>query len=117
MSHPIEGNALVLAAARASVGPSRLPELLAEAQATLAGRRDAYRRGYERALDGDAAEAFFVEQGHWAGLGDEFGWNRREHEAAARAHRAHLLQAGRREGRRDEFESALELREVVVVGR
>lgn len=117
MSHPIDGNALVLAAAQASVGPARLPDLLAEAQTALADRVETYRRGYERALDAPEYEAFFVEQGHWAEFGEEFGWKRREHEAAARAHRTHLRRAGRREGRAEEFESALDLREVVVVGR
>lgn len=115
--HPIESTALLLAMARASVAPNRLPELLGEAQTTLAERRERYRRRYERALATDDLEAFFVEEGHWATFGEEHGWGRRDHEAVARAHRRQLLHAGKRADRREEFETALELREAVVVGR
>lgn len=103
--------------ARASVAPNRLPDLLGDAQATLAGRREQYRRRYERAITTNDVEAFFVEDGHWASFGEERGWSRRDHEAVARAHRRQLLHTGRQADRREEFETALELREAVVVGQ
>jgi len=115
--HPIESTPLLLAMARASVAPNRLSDLLGEAQTVLAERRDRYHRRYERALATDDFEAFFVEDGYWAAFGEERGWNRREYEGVARAHRRQLLHAGKRVDRRDEFEAALGLREVVVVGR
>ena len=115
MAHPVEGTPFMLAAARASVPPQRLSELLAAAESTLDG--DWYDRRYERALATDGSDAYFVETGHWAEVGEEQGWNRREQEAVARAHREQLLHAGKSAGRREEFETALELREAVVVGR
>jgi len=116
-AHPVESTPLLLAMARASVAPSRLSDLLREAQTGLAEQRETYRRRYERALASDGSEAFFVEDGHWRSFGEERGWGRRDHEAVARAHRRQLLHAGKRAGRREEFETALELREAVVVGR
>ncbi|WP_255150832.1 hypothetical protein [Halorarius halobius] len=115
--HPIEGEPLMLATARASVGPAALPRLLDDVQSYLAARRDDYRAGYERALETDAWEAFFVERGHWEQVGSALELGRREHEAVARAHREQLLWAGRSADRREEFETALDLREVAVVGR
>lgn len=115
--HPIESTPLLLVMARASVAPNRLPALLREAQTVLAARRETYRRRYERALAADGVEAFFVEEGHWAAFGEEHGWGRRDHEAVARAHRRQLLHAGTEADRREEIETALELREAVVIGR
>jgi uncharacterized protein (DUF1786 family) len=115
--HPVDGTAFMLAASRASVPPSRLSDLLADAQVALAERRETYRRRYERPLETPAFEAFLVDEGHWAELGEEFGWRRRDHEAVARAHRQKLLQAGKDTDRRREFENALDLREAVVVGK
>ncbi len=115
MAHPVEGTPFMLAAARASVPPQRLSELLAAAASVL--DHEWYDRRYERALAADGYDAYFVEAGHWAEVGDDQGWNRREHEAVARAHREQLLHAGKSEGRPEEFETALELREVVVISR
>lgn len=113
--HPIDGQPLLLAAAKGSVGPARLPELLAAAQRTLGDRLDAYRREYELACETDDRCAFFVESGHWDDLGEELGWSDREVDAVRRAHEAHLLFDARGD-RREEFDAALDLREVVVVG-
>jgi hypothetical protein len=115
--NPIDGEPMLVAAAKASVMPARLPDLLEQAQETLGGRLDDYRRGYELAHEGDRYEAFFVEVSHWEGLADDIGFSRRERDAVARAHREQLLWASRDEGRREEVETALDLREVVVVGR
>lgn len=114
--NPIDGEPVLVASAKASVPPTRLPDLLERAQALLGDRLDDYRRGYERALDGDRYEAFFVEVSHWEGLAAELDFSRRERDAVARAHREQVLWAGRETGRREEFETALDLREVVVVG-
>lgn len=115
--HPIEGTPFMLAAASASVPPQRLSELLTAAQAHLADQRDTYRRRYERPLATDDFEAFLVDEGHWAEIGETFEWRRRDHEAVARAHREQLLHAGKTAGRREEFDTALDLREPVLIAR
>ena len=62
----------MVAAAKASVGPQLLPDLVEHVQAHLGPRLEAYRREYERALRTDDYEVFFVEAGHWDDLGEEF---------------------------------------------
>lgn len=114
---PIEGQILLLAAARASVPPQHLPDLVDRAQAELGTRIESYARRYEVAYETADVVAFFVESGHWAELGAELGFDRREHEAVARAHRDQLLRAGRERGRHAEFETALEVREAAVIAR
>jgi hypothetical protein len=114
--NPLEGQPLVLAAAKASVGPALLPDLVEHVQAGLGPRLDEYRREYERALATDAYEAFFVPEGHWAALAGEFDLGPRERDAVRRAHEEQLLSAGGDRDRRAEFDTALELREVVVIG-
>lgn len=116
-SHPIDGQPLLLAAAKASVGPTLLPELLARAQSRLGPRLDRYRRRYELAVETDERAAFFVEAGHWNALADEFDLPDRHADAVRRAHEAQLLFDGNATGRRDEFEAALDVREAVVIGR
>ena len=63
---PIDGDALVLAAAKASVSGERLPELVDRGQEYLADRRSDYGRRYECAHETDDRVVFFVEEGHWA---------------------------------------------------
>ena len=116
-SHPIDGQPLLLAAAQASVGPASLPGLLTRAQSLLGPRIDRYRRRYEVAVETDERAAFFVEAGHWDALADEFDLPDRKADAVRRAHEAQLLFDGNATGRREEFEAALDLREVVVIGR
>ncbi|UIO99517.1 hypothetical protein Hbl1158_13470 [Halobaculum sp. CBA1158] len=119
--HPIDSNALLVAAAKASVGPGRLPELLRAADDHLRERAGEYERTYERVDDatdgesGEAAATYLVPEGHWAEIGDALELNRREADALRRAHEQHLLRVGTRRRRRREFESALELREAVVI--
>lgn len=115
--HPIDGQPLLLAAARGSVGPERLPGLLATAQRQLVDRLAAYRRSYELVHEDEDCCIFFVEAGHWMERAEEFGLNDREADAVRRAHEAHLLFDADRDGERSEFETALDLREVVVVGK
>lgn len=112
----LNGNAIVLAAAKASVSGDRLPELVDRAQDRLATRRDRYERRYERVHEDDDGAVFLVEEGHWADLGAELDLERREWKALRRVHGEHLKQLGGTLDRRAEFETALDVREVVVIG-
>ncbi|MFC6837714.1 hypothetical protein [Halomarina ordinaria] len=115
--NPIDGNALLLAAAKASVGPQLLPDLVEHVQADLGPRLEDYRRRYELVAEDDEACVFFVEAGHWDDLRDRLDLDRREGDAVERAHTEHLRRVGSVNDRRDEFETALDIREVVVVGK
>lgn len=114
---PIDGQALLLAAATASVAPGRLPALVDRAAEHVAGRRGRYRRRRERALAADGRVVYLVPEGHWRGVGDRIGLAPREADAVARAHAEQLRRLARRADRADEFEHALELREAVVLAR
>ena len=114
-SHPIDGGAVLIAGAKASVPLERLPPLLEAAQDHLAPRKADYERGYECVhADGDRL-TFFAEPGHWRALGDELGFQPREADAIARAHAEQVRRIGQRSGRSAEFETALEIREAVVI--
>lgn len=113
---PIDGNALVLAAAQASVSGERLPELVDRAQTYFEGRVEEYSRNYERVYADETQAVFFVEEDHWADVGEELGLHSREWNALRRVHAEHLRRLGRELDRHEEFETALELREVVVIG-
>ncbi|AQL43359.1 hypothetical protein BV210_11950 [Halorientalis sp. IM1011] len=112
---PIEGDVLVLVAAKASVGPQRLPELVDRVAADLDSRRDAYAREYELAYETDERTAFFVEDGHWEEIGGRLDLGTREIDAVRRSHEEQMTRDGRRLNRTDEFETALEIRDCVVV--
>lgn len=116
VEHPIDGNAVVLATAKASVGPGRMRDLLVAAADHLADRRGAYRRRYEVVHEDDAALVFLAPDGHWADLGAELGISDREADALRRAHGEHLRRLGSVHDRREEFEHALGIREAVVIG-
>ncbi|ELZ07462.1 hypothetical protein [Natrialba aegyptia] len=113
---PIDGQVLLLTAAKASVPPSRLPELVDDAQALLSQRLAHYRHEFERLYADEFTEAFLVEWGHWEDLGAELGMSEREIAAVRRAHEEQVLRAGRRMDREDEFETAFEIREAVCIG-
>lgn len=113
---PLHGQALLLAGTKASVAPQRLPELVDRAQAALASERDAYRRRYELVDEDERRSIFLVPTGHWRDVGERIGLDRREYDAVRRAHAEHLRRFGSRADRRGEFETALEIREAVVVG-
>jgi hypothetical protein len=117
MNHPIDGQALLLAAAKASVAGDRLPALVERAQVELEPRLEEYRRRYECVHEGDGGDAwyFFVPDDHWETVGERLGVERRESDALRRAHEAQLGRLGDRLDRREEFETALELRSAVVV--
>ncbi|USZ67332.1 hypothetical protein NGM10_11385 [Halorussus salilacus] len=114
--NPIEGQVLVLTAAKASVGGKRLPDLVAEARRAVEPRADELRRSYECVHEDDVRVVFLAPEDFWVDVGEDLGWSRREYEAVARAHAEQLLRVGRREDRLAEFETALDLREAVVVG-
>jgi len=113
---PLDGQVLVLAAAKASVAPGRLPRLVDRAQVHLGPRIDEYRREYECVAEEDGRAVFLAERGHWARIGEKLGLGEREVDALRRAHEEQLRRSGTVEDRREEFESALEVREAVVVG-
>lgn len=114
---PIEGQVLLLAGAKASVPPERLPDLVDRVQADLEPRLDTYRRRYECIVETADACYFLVETTHWEQLCDRLAFDERETDAVRRAHHEQLRRTGRRDGREAEFETALDLRECVVVGR
>ncbi len=113
---PIEGQVLLLTAAKASVPPSRLPTLVDHVQADLGPRLEEYRRQYECVYESDDLVAFFVEWGHWDDVGDRLDLEEREQAAVRRAHEEQLLRIGRRDDREEEFETALEIRDPLIVG-
>lgn len=113
---PIDGQVVVLTAAKASVPPSRLPELLSAVQADLGPRIETYRERYERVAGTDGAALFFVDEDHWPAVGDRLGLGRRETDAVRRAHNEQLRRFGLSAGRREEIETALEIRDGAVVG-
>jgi len=116
-SIPFDGTVLQQAAALASVGPRRLPELLGRVDAALRDRRESIRRRFERVHSDESRELFLAREDHLAELGAELGLEEREWQAVGRAHESQLLRIGSEQDRREEFEPALEIRSAVVVGR
>ncbi|SMO42007.1 hypothetical protein [Halorubrum cibi] len=114
--HPIDGTALLKAAALASVPADRLPSLLARVQADLGPRIDEYRRRYERIEAAPDRETFLVERDHWEAIAVRLGLSERERDAAERAHETAVERWGSTTDRRAEFETALEIRSAVVIG-
>lgn len=117
LTFPIDGQVLLLAAAKASVAPQTLPELLDDVQTDLGPRLDDYRREFELVVEDDDRATFLVPSDHWNAVGERLGFRRRETDAVERAHTEQLRRIAKTLGRRDEFETALEIRSVVVVGR
>ncbi|QCJ48465.1 hypothetical protein FCF25_02405 [Haloprofundus sp. MHR1] len=107
---------MLVAGAKASIPPERLPALLTRTQADLGGRIDDYRQRYELVDETDEYAAFFVPDDHWAGVGERLGLDHRETDAIRRTHEEQLRRIGRSDGRREEFDSALEIRQVAVIG-
>ncbi|WP_136717314.1 hypothetical protein [Halorientalis salina] len=114
---PIDGQILLLTAAKASVGPQRLPDLVDVVGADLRPRFDTYAREYEVAYETDEYTAFFVEDGHWETIAERVDVTDREIDAVRRAHHEQLARYGRRNDRTEEFESALEIRDCVLIER
>lgn len=112
----VGGDAMVLAAATASVPGERVPVLVRTVGVHLRGERAAYRRRYERFGDDDGAEAFLVPDDRWAAVGAALGLDDREVDAVRRAHEAHARRRARDTGREEALEAALDIRSVVVIG-
>ena len=112
---PIDGEVLLLASAKASVG-TRLPELVERAQADLRLRVEELRMQNEIVHESSERVVFLVEEGFWESVGEQLEFDRKEVDAVRRAHVQQLRRLGRKEDRTSEFETALEIREPVVVG-
>lgn len=113
---PIEGQILLLAAAKASVAGERVPALARRVQAHLGPQAGDYRERYERAFVDDDAEYFLVPPDHWTDVGDNLGLGERAVDAVRRAHEQQLRRVARRRDRAEEMDAALEVRTAVVVG-
>jgi hypothetical protein len=113
---PLDGQVLLLTAAKASVPARELPALVDRVQADLGPRLAAYRRAYEAVDESPDRWTFLVPPDHWEEVGSRLGLTRREREAVQRAHEEQLRRVGSRTERREEFESALDIRSAVVIG-
>ena len=114
---PIEGDVLVRVAATASVPPQRLVPLIDRVQETLDEECESLRRRYETAYEDDeeGTIGLFVDEEFWNRVGDRLGLTDRERDAVERAHNQQLRAVGKRHDRLDEFETALEIRDCVVL--
>ncbi|WP_135821214.1 hypothetical protein [Halostella litorea] len=113
---PLDGEVLLMAGAKASVAPERLPALVDRVQADLGPRIDEYRRRYECVHEDDDRAAFLADADHWERVGEELDLHRRERDALARAHAEQVRRIGRKTDREAAMDSALEIRSAVVVG-
>lgn len=114
-THPIEGQIVLLAGAKASVSLTRLSDLLSEAQEHLSEVTEEYERRFERIDACNNGVYFLAEDGHWETLGAELDFTTREAQAVARTHKAQFERDGRRMDRKEEFETTLEIRDVVDI--
>lgn len=113
MNHPIEGQVVLLAGAKASVPLHRMKPLLGQAANHL---RSVDLDQYERVYADGEREIYLADPDFWEREGQQLALARREWDAIRRAHEQQLRRIGSREDRRDEFETALEIRTAVVVG-
>ena len=112
---PLDGDVLQYTGATASIAPERLGSLLREVQAHLESKRGDYRRAYECPVTDEERDVYLVPSGYWADLGADIGLSESEIDAVSRAHRQQLRRLGTKTDRREEFETALEIRDAVVV--
>ena len=116
MDHPISGQVILLAGAKASVPLERLPHLLERVAVHIDAERESYDRRFERVAVDDERSVYLVPRGHWRTVGGEMGLAEREIDAVRRTHEEQFRRIGRRSDRREEFDHALDIREAVVVG-
>ena len=116
MTHPIDGQVVMVAGAKASVPLERLPDLLDAVADHLESRTESYERRFERVASDEERRVYLVPRDHWDEVGERLGFSRRETDAVCRAHVEQLRRIGRRGGRDEEFEHALDIRSAVVVG-
>lgn len=115
VNHPIEGQIVLLAGAKASVSLVQLSDLLADAQAYLATELDDYERRFEQIDAYGVGTYILADEGYWERIGDAMECTQRETEAVARTHAAQFERDGRRMDREGEFETILEIRDVLMV--
>lgn len=113
-SHPIEGQILLLAGAQASVTLTHLSELVSSVHEHVRDNSDEYDRQFERIDDAEGLSYYLVEACHWDDVGTTLGLQDREVDALRRVHTLQFERAGRRLDRLEEFETAMEIRDVVV---
>lgn len=112
MTHPIEGQVIMLAGAKASVPLHRMKPLLAQTANYL---RSVDIEQYELVFEDDERAIRLADPDFWQEHGEAMDLVRREWDAIRRAHEQQLRRVGSRENRREEFETALEIRTAVVV--
>ena len=113
---PLDGQVLMVAAAKASVPLGDLPRLVDRVQADLGPRFETYRRSYEAVYESPERWVFLVPLDHWESVGARLDFTAQQESAVQRAHEEQLRRIGGEEGRREEFENALDIRSAVVVG-
>jgi hypothetical protein len=115
VNHPIEGQIVLLAGARASVTLTRLSEIIRHAQDHGHEHAEAYDRRFERVDGTDDIAYYLADDGHWAEVGDELDLATREADAVRRAHAEQFRRDGRRLDREEEFDATLEVRDPVAI--
>lgn len=113
--HPIEGQVVLMAGAKASIPLPKLSELLGRIQEYLGGRLEEYEQRFERIDGSDNVVYYLAERSYWDDIGRELGLSEREVDAVRRTHEAQFERDGRRLGRAEEFETSLEIRDVLAV--
>ncbi|GGN06955.1 hypothetical protein [Halarchaeum nitratireducens] len=113
MPHPIPA----AACEGADVDPATLDALLGRVADYLRGKERALERQYERAIGARDGVVLFADADFWARTGAALAFTEVETTAVKRAHEATLLLAGDRADRLGEFETALDVRTAVVLGR
>jgi len=113
---PIEGTVIVLVTAQAAVG-ERVPDLVDEVQAHLGPRLDGYTRQYEVVHETEDAVVCLAEDGHLSSVCADLGMDDREADAVRRAHEEQARRIARERDDETGIESALEIRDAVVIGR
>lgn len=113
---PLDGQVLLVSAVKASVPGKKLPILVDRTQKALVQIHPDVEQQFERIYEGDEYDIFLVTDGFWDELGDRLGLHRRELSAVRRAHEEQLRYVGRRDDREAEFDTALEIRDALVIG-
>jgi hypothetical protein len=113
-SHPIESQIVLLAGAQASVTLTRLSELVSTAHEYIENHRNEYDQQFERIDDASGLSYYLVDSSHWDEIGAALELDDREVDALRRVHSLQFERAGRRLNRLEEFETAMEIRDVIV---
>lgn len=116
-SLPFDGTVIQYAAALGSVPATRLPELLTAVQRHLAETEDDLVRRFECVHRDETRAIYLVPADQWTETGEALSLSDRETDAVRRAHERQLTRVGSKTDRKEEFETGLEIRSAVVVGR